>query len=918
MSIKKFIILKFFAICLILLNAQTTFALGRIQGRVTDAKSGEPLPGVNIIVKGTYLGAASDLDGEYVIRGVKPGSYDLQASFIGYKVAVNTNVIVKMDQAVQVDFALEETYLALGQEVVFIGKKPLLDVDETSSARVMNSEDIADLTVESVNDVLEKQVGVVASNNEIHIRGGRADENLYIIDNLSVKDPVSGKGLGIYLSADAIKQLEVITGGFNAEYGEAMSGLVNVETKEGSDHYTGSLSLKTDNLAGYPKEHQNTGNVEFSLGGPLFLTSQAAREVGLNLPGKMSFFINGYGFVSDTYLPHSPTPLVPYEKAYDPFALREENNWSILTKITYKPKDIYKLSYSYGRSLQINQGYFESLLEDKEFFPLEYLDILDQYNTISREGIQQTVNWTHTLSTTTFYEVTLGNFYNRVHSGVGRLHYSEYQEPVDVEPAYYTLLPDGEVQVTYGDGYWDQGSGSIYHDHFNDTWQFKTKLTSQVHPKHQIKAGLEYEQTRLQVLNIHDPWISATALGGDYDMYHALSEAGALFLQDKIEFKGMIGNVGLRFDWWRPGKYVEDAIEDERIITLTPQARQTFRDETTEILGRRIKYHLSPRLGISHPVTDSDVLFFSYGHFSQRPKYSYVFSKLRTYSPTTYQLFGNPNLNPQTTVAYEMGVKHRFSGDQVIELVAFYKDLFNYATSFKVSSVNPRLGNISFYQYFNIDYARVRGIEMRFRARQGNYLTSTADFAYQIATGKSSSANAEILAAADTRVQEKTLGEEYLSWDKPINASLTLWLRIPEDNRPHWFGLHIPGGWGGSIRWEAQSGKRYTPGVLVNNRQDIKDTDDRYSAISKWWNTVDLKLWKEWEIDIGMTLRAFAEVENLFDFPRPNTINPLTGVPYNYGDPYPKFWENPQGFVLVDPSDWQSPRQTFLGLGIRF
>lgn len=257
------------------------------------------------------------------------------------------------------------------------------------------------------------------------------------------------------------------------------------------------------------------------------------------------------------------------------------------------------------------------------------------------------------------------------------------------------------------------------------------------------------------MLNIHDPWIASTAFGGDYDMYHALSESGAMFMQDKIEFKGMIANLGLRFDWWRPGQYVEDAIEDERIITLTPEARQTFRDETTEILGRRIKMHLSPRIGISHPVTDTDVLFFSYGHFSQRPKFAYVFSKLRSYSPSTYQLFGNPNLNPQTTVAYEMGVKHRFSGNQVVELVAFYKDLFDYATSFKVSSVNPRLGNISYYQYFNIDYARVRGIELRFRARQGTYLTGTAEFAYQIATGKSSSSNAEILAAANTRISEK-------------------------------------------------------------------------------------------------------------------------------------------------------------------
>ncbi len=901
-------------------NLTLAFGAGRINGRVTDADTGEPLPGVNIIVKGTYLGAATDLEGNFIIAGVKSGSYDLQASFVGYKVSVHTDIRLRGDETKDVNFTLEPTVLAIGQEVVFVGQKPLIDVDETATARVMSAEDIEDLVAEGVNDILEKQVGVTSDNNEIHIRGGRADENLYIIDNLSVKDPISGTGLGIYLSADAIQELEVITGGFNAEYGEAMSGLVNVETKEGGERYSGSFSVKSDNLAGYPKGHQNTGNMEFSLGGPEPLLSKISGFGGGKLiPGELSFFINGYGYATDTYLPHPKIEITPYKEAYDPFSLREENNWSILGKLSYKPTGVHKLTYSYGRSLRINQGYFDALVEDKEYFPLEYRYILDEYNTVTREGLQHTVNFTHTLSNKTFYELTLGNFYNRVHSGVGRLHYSEYIQPVDVEPVFYEYLPNGEVLVSYGDGYWDAGSGSTYHDHYNNTYQLKGKLTSQVHPKHQVKAGIEYEQTKFQSFNIHDPWVASTEFGGDYDMYHALSENGAFYIQDKVEFKGMIANVGLRFDWWRPGQYVEDAIEDENIITLTDEARQLFKDETTELFGRRIKSHVSPRLGISHPVTDSDMLFFSYGHFSQRPRYAYVYAKLRSYSPSTYQLFGNPNLNPQTTVAYEMGVKHRFTGDQVIELVAFYKDLFDYATSFSVNSENPRLGNISYYQYFNIDYARVRGVELRFRARQGKYINGTAEFAYQIATGKSSSANAEIQAASDTRIAEKTLGEEYLSWDKPISASLTLFLRVPRGDNPRWLGLKWPSRWGGSIRFELESGKRYTPSKLVNNDQDIKEDGERYSNISDFWNTVDLKLWKEWGLigDRG-SFRVFFEVENMFDFKRPNTINALTGEPFKYGDPHPLNWENPQGFVLIDPSRWKAPRQVFIGAGIRF
>lgn len=910
--------LALLAVAFLILSPAGAFAISKIHGVVTDAQTGEPIAGVNVILKGTYKGASSDLDGIYLIPAVNPGSYDMQASFVGYKVALKTNIVVPEDESVVVNLELEPTVLALGQEVVVIGEKPLIDVDETATSRTVSSDEIGELAVESVDDVIAQQVGVVREGNDVHIRGGRADENLYIIDNVSVKDPISGQGLGIYLSAEAVKEVEVITGGFNAEYGEAMSGLVNVETKDGGETYSGSMAVKTDNIASYPSGHQNTGNVEFSFGGPDPLTNNLFSNVGLKVPGQTSFFLNGYGYASDTHLPNASGRLEPYNDSMDPFALREENNFSILGKYTWKPTPVLKFSYSYGRSLQINQGYFDSIVEDKTYFPLDFMNILDKYNTVTREGIQQSFTVSQTLSSKTYYEVTVGNFYNHVHSASNGKHYTEYVEPQDIEPIIYEPAPNGELTVRYGDGLWDDGNGGLYHDHFNDTWQVRSKITSQIHEKHQIRAGIDYEQTILQLLSIHDPWVASTELGGDFDMYHAMSEAGAFFVQDKVEFKGMIANVGIRLDWWRPGQYVEDAIEDPNIITLTDEARQIFRDETHEIFDRSIKAHLSPRLGISHPVTDSDVLFFSYGHFSQRPKYAYVFAKLRSYSPSTYQLFGNPNLNPQTTVAYEMGVKHRFTGNQVLELVAFYKDLFDYSTSFQVNSTNPRLGDISYYQYFNLDYARVRGIEMRFRARQGKYVTGNADFSYSIATGKSSSAQAAIQAAANTRITEKTLGEEYLAWDRPINASLTLWLRIPKGDHPRLFGFRLPDLWGGSVRWDLQSGKRYTPAKLTNNGQDIQDDGDRYSELSDWWNTVDLKVWKEVPLAQKSSVRFFVEGLNVFNFKRPNSINPLTGEPYQYGDPAPRSWENAQGFITIDPSRWKSPRQVFFGVSFRF
>ena len=148
----------------------------------------------------------------------------------------------------------------------------------------------------------------------------------------------------------------------------------------------------------------------------------------------------------------------------------------------------------------------------------------------------------------------------------------------------------------------------------------------------------------------------------------------------------MTVNIGMRYDYWFPGKYVEDAINDPNTVIITDEARKKFEEETFDLFGYKGKGRFSPRFGISHPVTDNDVLYFYYGHFSQLPTFQYVYAKLNSVSQSTYQVFGNPNLNPKTTVQYELGIKHRFSEDQVLELKAYWKDMFDYETSQTIRS----------------------------------------------------------------------------------------------------------------------------------------------------------------------------------------------------------------------------------------
>ncbi|MCL4279115.1 MAG: carboxypeptidase-like regulatory domain-containing protein, partial [Ignavibacteriaceae bacterium] len=197
------------------LAAQQT---GTLTGNVTDAATGETLPGVNIILKGTYFGAATDLNGNFSITNIPVGIYNVDISLIGYKTYQYTGTKIETNKATRMDVKLEETVLTLEQDIVVIGEKPLMDVEETQSKRTISKEEIDQLIVENVQNIVSQQAGVVVNNsNEVHIRGGRTYENAFLLDGVSVQDPIAGTGFGLQLSASSIEEVEVITGGFNAE-----------------------------------------------------------------------------------------------------------------------------------------------------------------------------------------------------------------------------------------------------------------------------------------------------------------------------------------------------------------------------------------------------------------------------------------------------------------------------------------------------------------------------------------------------------------------------------------------------------------------------------------------------------------------------------------------------------------------------
>ncbi len=209
---------------------------GKIAGRITDA-TGEALPFVNIIVMGTNYGAASDIDGYYSILNIPPGAYEVKASAIGYNSTVVKNVRVSIDLTTKLDLTLTETSVSLGEDVVVIATKPLIQKDLTASTSVVGDDLIKELPVTDLGDVLALQAGIVISpGGGIHVRGGRSGQVAYQIDGVPVTDSYDGSSV-VEVNQNAVKELQVISGAFNAEYGQALSGVINIVTKDGSNKF---------------------------------------------------------------------------------------------------------------------------------------------------------------------------------------------------------------------------------------------------------------------------------------------------------------------------------------------------------------------------------------------------------------------------------------------------------------------------------------------------------------------------------------------------------------------------------------------------------------------------------------------------------------------------------------------------------
>jgi len=932
---------RYFLVIILLSTSLFSQDKGNIEGRIIDAKTKDPLPGVNIVLKGTYYGAATDFNGDFSIKNITSGTYNLEISLIGYKTIQYTGTKIEPGKTRRFDIILEETVLSMGQDVIVVGDKPLFDVEETQSKKVLSQDDIQMAVVENINDVVSQQAGVVKSDNAIHIRGGRAYENAFLLDGVSVQDPLAGTGFGLQLSSNAIEEIEVITGGFNAEFGQATSGVVNVRTREGNADFKGYVSYKKDNFGDRSSYHVfNIDILESNLSGPEPFTSMILPALGLKIPGEVSFFTSFYMGLSDgiTQGYNKATANQVYSSIFGGtrFSPRSENSWSYLGKLTYKISPTEKLVYSYNQSVSINQN-SQSLQSNLEYvepspgYQFEFQNILDNANVFSHNNKYNTLTWTHTLNSSTFYELKANYFFTHFRADANGRDWREYNEPKDITnfPIEYYNTNRDTIGVIPGDGFWDVGNPFTWHDHHFKEFSLKGDITSFFDEKNKFKAGFNLSLSEMQFIDIYKPWIGNAGLNNDYYVVHPA--VGSFYAQDNVNFSGMILNFGLRFDYWFPGKYVDDAVKNPDVITIPDEIRTRYEEDSFSWFnGRRFKGRISPRLGISHPITDNQVLFFSYGHFSKWPKPQFVYAKLSPSSAkSSFQKFGNPNLQPETTVAYELGIKNQFSEDDVLTITAYYKDIFDYVRTRTARITSARFATQSFITYANLDYARSRGLEVEYKKRIGHWFNGGAYFSYAIITGKSSSADEGVLVLQGDL--DESIKEEYASWDRPYTASLNFSFTVEKGKGFFGFAPNILDDYNIYIRNFFQSGKRYTAALFTGSyTTDGKpeyesDRKNRYTEIGDNWFYIDMNIEKYFAV-YGMKFSVFMEVNNLLDTKNSAIINPVTGEAYEYGDPVPTTWNDPMYPDLqapldaypMNPARYLTRRNIKFGVSLRF
>jgi len=913
------ILLLFFVILAFPLvsNAQTT---GKIAGKVVDANTGEPLPGAQIIVTAKWvegkeiklarvMGAAADKDGDFFIINVPPGKYTIVVQMMGYETIKLTNIRVSVNRTYEIKANLKPTVIQ-GQQVVVVAEPLEMKKDQTSSVRNVSSEEIEKLPVQSIGEVVAIQPGVVAG----HFRGGRLDEVSYLIDGMQVDEAFYHTGRVANVNIEVVKEIEVITGTFNAEYGKAMSGIVNVVTKDGGDRFSGSGSI---NFGNYYTPHKEifiglrdseidrNKDYKFDLSGPI-------------LKNYLNFIINGryqynkghlngiHRFNVDDYSDFTSYDSTQWYSEHNGTNEYVPMNWgkhyTFFSKLSFKPMNPLKLSLMFTWNDDKSQGY----------------DHFYKYNpygraTYYRKSKMVAFQINHMPSPNAFYEFKASYVDNYNGNYV-------YKNPYDKR-----YVHDAYARST-GPGFLTGGQQKHNIKRTMKDINLKFDFTWQINKNHSLKTGWLYTHHDLdnKSVSIRNKYYG-TGLEMEYeydaeahkrrylyyepvvlpdssiysDIYRVKPYEFSCYIQDKMEFDEMVINLGIRYDYFNSNtRYPSQPRNPANQLSFpnNPEKMSTYPKA-------KPRYQISPRLGISYQLGKTALLRFAYGHFFQMPPlYALYQNHSFLVAPSDFSTtMGNPLIGAQKTVRYEVGLWQELRPGMNLEVAVFYRDIYDLLSAKVITTYNQ----IRYGLYSNKDYGNVRGLEIKYDLVYGS-ITANLNYTLQYTRGNADSPTFTFnRAGANMDPVNRMIP---MSWDQRHTLNISVGYNKQD--------------YGATVTLYYNSGTPYTWSPLPENplsRVNLFPNNSHMPSqisvdLNAYYYLLDYK-----GIKVKLTLLSY----NLLDRLNETSVYGSTGRAYtsivrewdvkSHRSNFNDYWDR-----IKNPAMFSAPRMIKIGLGITF
>lgn len=905
---------------------------GKITGKVTDKQTGETLIGVSVMVQGTSLGASTDIEGYYTILHVPPGTHTVITSHVGYTQVTVTGVNVNIDQTTPIDIQMVSREIETGV-VEVVAERKVVKRDVSTSVAAVRSEEITSLPATTVSEVIGMQAGV---EDGLVVRGDASNSLLFQMDGVTMRDPRNNKPISS-VALSAIKEVSVERGGFNAEYGQVRSGIINVIQKEGdAASYFGSVTVRyspptpkyfgisvydpnsmwnkpyldpavcwtgTENGAwdkytqrqyprfeGWnavsqallkdsdpnndlspvaaqkvwmwerrrrPETNQPDYTIDGGFGGPMPLVSE--------MLGNLRFFTS--------YRLEREMLLIPLSRPD-----YKEYTWSIKMNSDISKNMYLMLNASTGKSYnvalnaddrQFNNNTFG--IDGQTFWnatdfqrtPLEIAQQLaDQrpsriftdswYGEADVSSMVLAGKFTHFVTASTFYEISFERVTREYETGPIRGR--DFSEKYEIVPGYfvdeapfgYDPVPNAGITGMFFGGH----SSTIRDSSKISSNIFKGDFTTQINKENLLKTGFEFSYYDLNLNYGLD-----NVFFGDvnYVKQKWNPYRFSLYAQDKLEAFGFVGNFGLRMDLSNPNtEWVLVDVFDKAYYGSSYNENVSYPKEKA-----KIDIALSPRLGISHPITEDSKLFFNYGHFKEMPAYEEIF-RLGRSAGGTMRNSGNPNLVQAKTISYELGYEHCLFDIYLLQLSAFYNDISNVQAYTAYLSDQKGIG---YYEANNNGYQDVRGFELTLRKTEGEWIRGFVNYTYQVSTrGAFGKATINEDPSQQKLIDDNTLNQYQ---QKPVpqpraNASITL--LTPRSFGPSVGGIQPLGEWIITFlaQWRAGGYITYNPKQVIEIINNVQ--------LTSHYN-IDLRINKNFEFKYFSTM-LFVEIRNMLNTKR--------------------------------------------------